>query len=461
MFIIRCFLIIFFSTFISLVSNAKVVIDNQELTSGDRGSSSMKSETGYGSVSEKLEITGEYRVRAEGRKDISQLNAANNLNPLSPASISSLANNPLGDFSILMRSRIGFNFKPTDNVRFFIQIQDAREWAEEVPNAPATGQSDDEGLDLHQGYLELDHIYDDKRWSLRVGRTHMNHGDGRLVGSDDWTTSARSGDGLILAYSDANFWIRLAGVVVNRFAAGDGVYMGAFQTSWKNLPNGFLDVYYFLVHDGDGASGHAKAGTGDIANIHVVGTRVKSRVGQVDLGFEGAFQYGKWGQNNLLAYAGHAKAGYNFDTDWSPRIGVEYNYATGDDPNSSNFTSFRTLIPSNHEHYGYLDLATWSNLHNGSVNFKIYPKEWSLELAYHLLMVDQPDSTIDGFGGVTGSAGSGRLAGHEIDFAFDYPLNDYVDIHGGYSHLVPGSFLKDQGITKHVSYGYLQIHTEF
>lgn len=407
--------------------------------------SSAQAKTKLGDVVDKVTITGEVRVRPEFRKDLSQ-------------TVPAVPGAREEDLSVLLRSRFGVFFDPTDHLRFFLQAQDSRDFGEEaaaIPNA----LGDDEGLDLHQGYIEYYNIAD-SNFSLRAGRQEINLGEQRLVGAVGWSNVGRSFDGLVLNYDHDTFKFDALATMQNKTAAGDQTWFGGIYGTWKNFPAGVLDLYYLGLQDNDGAAG-APAGTGDTLSTHTIGARISSQPGRFDIGLEGAVQLGKFGSNSILAYAGHGAIGYTFEDTYKPKLLLEYNYATGDDGGNNRYTKFNNLFPTNHKFYGYMDLAAWSNLHNGRAEFSVKPSEKvKLALDYHIFLVDKTGAG-DTFAGIAGAANVGRLAGHEGDLTISYTWNEYASFLLGYSHFVPGSFLKDQGITKHADFGYVQALASF
>lgn len=395
-------------------------------------------------VADKITVSGQVRVRPEFRKDLTQ-------------AVPAVPGPTEEDVSVLLRTRLGVQFDPTEHLRFFFQAQDARDFGEEAAALP-TGLGDDEGLDLHQGYIEYSNI-GDSVFSARIGRQEILFGDQRLVGNVDWSNFGRSFDAGRLDYNGDHFNSTLFGSVFNKTAAGDQAIFGGLYNTWKGFPKGVFDFYTLAMQDNDGAAGVA-AGTGNTLSTHTVGARVKSDPGRFDLGAEVAAQLGKFGSNSIFAYAGHAHVGYTFEDDYKPKILIEYNYATGDDGAGGRYTKFTAPAASIHNKYGYADLVTWSNMHDGRLEFSVMPaKKWKLSLDYHLFLVDK--TTGDTFAGIAGVAGVGKIAGHEADLTLGYTLNEYASFLAGYSLFLPGAYLKDQGITAHSDFAYIQAEAHF
>lgn len=398
-----------------------------------------------GQVLDKITIDAEVRVRPEFRKDLTQ-------------TVPAVPGPNEEDFSVLLRTRLGLRFDMTDHIGIYLQLQDAREFGEEAAAIPNTA-NDDEGFDLHQGYLDFLNI-GRSDFNFRIGRQEINLGDQRLVGAVNWSNVGRSFDGALLTYDGDNFLVSVLATMPNKTAFGDQIWFGGIYNTWKNFPSGVLDVYYFILQDNDGATGNP-AGTGDTQSVHTVGARIKSTPGNWDFGFEGAGQIGKFGSNSIFAYAGHAKAGYTWkDTHVKPRLGIEGNIASGDDGANNRFTRFNNLFPTNHNKYGFMDLAAWSNLMDASASVSIKPGNWKAAVEYHLLAVMKSQDPF-GFAGIAGSAGRRKLGGHEVDVTVGYTINKYANLLAGYSFLIPGGFLKDVGINSWSHFAYLQAIASF
>jgi hypothetical protein len=403
-------------------------------------------EKSFGEINDKLTFSGQVRIRPEFRHNLSLVV------PATPSAIDE-------DFSVLLRSRFGLKFAPIDGLSFFVQGQDAREFAEET-TAAATTLGDDEGFDLHQGYVDYTQI-GGSHFSIRLGRQEISFGDSRLVGNGEWTNFGRAFDAGLFTFDNDNFKVDLLAAMTNKTAgAGDTQYFGGLYGTWKKFPGGTLDAYYLLLQDNDGAAG-ALAGTGNTLSVHTIGTRLAAKHGKVDYNVEGAVQVGKFGSNKILAYAGHGNLGFTFEDDLKPRLAVEYNYASGEDGGAGTYTKFNNLFGTEHNKYGLMDIAVWSNMHDGAMLFSIKPGKFVIGAEYHLLMVAQPTSTTDTFGGVAGAAGVGRLAGHEADLTVAYNWNKYANFLLGWSHFLPGAFFKDQGINAQADFAYFQATAQF
>lgn len=392
--------------------------------------------------------SGQVRLRPEFRRNLAQgVPAAPGPQP--------------EDLSILLRTRLGLRATPTKHFGAFIQIQDSREFGEEAtPAAGAPG--DDEGLDLHQGYLEISDIAD-APWNLRAGRQEITFGSERLVGTANWANVGRSFDALLTSYDTDAFVGTAFASMADKIesTSNDAQYFGGLYLTWKQFPGGVLDGYYFLLYDNNGATGPA-AGTGQTHTVHTVGARVKAAFDNgIDVGAESVVQFGTFGSNSLLAFAEHVALGYTFEPTWKPRLGVEYNYATGDDSDSSKYTKFNILFPTPHAKWGVMDMVTWSNMHDASMGVSIKPNQFGLSIDYFIFFVDKPDSATDSFSTFAGTPGVGKLASHEFDIVGTWTPNPYFDLSAGWGHFFPGPYFNDRGMTTSSDFVYVQAQAQF
>lgn len=399
---------------------------------------------------DKVSIGGELRLRSESQLHYLALTGGVN-----------------NDSFVLLRVRPHLEAKPVDGVRIFMQPQFSRIFAQE--ESTIAGNNDLPGglfangnnvFDLHQGYLDLNKI-GGSIVSLRLGRQELAYGDERLVGAFGWSNIGRSFDAGKVRLAWDKVWVD-GFVAWNERAAGNE-YFGGVYGSWAARPNMTLDVYSLLLRDNDGDGVAGVTGlTLETLGVRLAGTCLDKRI---DYNVESAVQVGKTHPNNHLAYAGHAAAGYTFDAAWKPRLGLEYNMASGDDPGTAKVERFNNLFPTNHDKYGYIDFASWRNLHDVVASAGIKPIEGLLvKLDYHLLFL--PEVT-DGLYRATGAqlragvAGASSLAGHEVDFLAKYQWNKWVNFLAGYSLFRGGPFFSDTGANGTAHFLYAQAQASF
>jgi hypothetical protein len=340
------------------------------------------------------------------------------------------------------------------------------------------GPEQDGWVDLHQGYLTLGN-HKEFPVSLKVGRQELSYGDERLVGAFAWNNIGRVFDAAKVRWQ--NEWFAadaFASKLVlpvdgrfntwNDYNAFSGLYL-----STKKIPKNLTEVYFLARNEGIGvatADPNAvlpfQVGAPAARDIYTIGARVKSNPGELgnfDYTVEGAFQFGNWkaaaagARLDHQAYAFAANGGYTFTEAFgTPRVALEYAFASGDsDPTDGVHETFDQLYPTGHKFQGYMDLASWQNIHDVRGIFTIKPTpKLSIALEYHLLWLADTADNFYNKGGVargagpTAGTGFGRnpsyssFLGTELNLVAGYTLNKFINLEGGYGHFFRGDYIK-------------------
>ena len=358
------------------------------------------------------------------------------------------------DAMVLLRGRINVDATPVEQVHVFLQPQFSRTFAQEGSTV-ANGTAIDD-LDLHQAFVEFLKI-NESGFSVKAGRQELYYGDARLVGNGAWTNVGRNFDALKLRYAGEKFWVDAFGSWVVK--SGPNQYFSGLYGSYTGWAKHSIDPYLFYLHSNAGSP------AADKLKLATPGVRFVGSHEAWDYGAEAALQLGKSEPNNALAYAGHAHGGFTFEQSWKPRLGAEYNFASGDKVSTSKHELFNRLFPTNHTKYGLMDLVGWRNIHDMSINFSAKPNEkWLVGTEYHLFMLPEVANGLYRDNGTllrAGAAGSSRLAGHEVDLTAQFIWNKYADFLLGYSFFKTGKFFSDTGSSGLMHFAYLQATAKF
>ena len=414
---------------------------------------------------------------------------------------------------LLQRVRIGLLIKPASWLKIYAQGHDSREIDSDRPDFPGQlGAEGDDAFDLRQGYVEFGNAREFPL-TLKIGRQVLSYGDERLVGSSDWNNLGRTFDAAKLRFEQPKWWVEgFASTVVittrgkynqSDFANGTETHRGqvfsGLYFSTTALPFQTTDVYAFHLHEETGPK-YLPLAVGD-TNFVTLGLRVQSKPGAFHhepapaldgksvadgkstppppaapkpLGFdydgEFAFQAGELRGLDLTAFAVHAGLGYTFEVPWTPRIGLEYNFATGDShPGDSTVETFQNLFPTNHKFYGYMDTFSWQNMHNPAISLKFAPcKKVTAQVDYHAFWLATNEDVWYRANGATAvrplntlARNADKYAGSEFDFTLTYKPSKQLALQAGYSHFFADSYLKDTGAHDDADFGYVQATIEF
>ena len=411
----------------------------------------------------KLVLDFEERLRFEARENNFDFND----------SVDSLTD----DSWLLQRIRFGALFAPVPWLKFYAQGQDVREYFSDRPDIPGVlGAEGNDEADLRQGWIEFGNARSSLPLTLKVGRQPLSYGDERLIGAFDWNNFSRVFDAAKLSYTGSNwsldaFGASLVNVEADAFnqsdlsnGSGRDQFFGGLYFSTKALEFQSTDLYALYLGES------YPAGDSDFVTF---GSRIKSTPGKLngfDYDFEGALQFGDVKGKDLSAGAVHAGTGYTFvKAPWKPRLGIEYNYATGDStPGDGDTDTFQNLFPTNHKFYGYADFFAWQNIHNPALQLKLTPaKTLTLQADYHLFWLAE---TADGWyraNGVTKvrppapGQSADSFVGSEIDFTATWKPTKNLGFQAGYSHFFSGDYAKASGPSDDADFVYTQMTISF
>lgn len=404
---------------------------------------------------------------------------------------SNAANSPQDASWLLQRFRLGLGYQMTPWLKFYVQGQDVRELGgsrnNDIGSPGSFGAEGDDSFDILKAYIQMGDLKNGL--SATVGRQFLSYGDQRLVGPLEWLNQARTFDAIKLRYAGTGWALDLftaspVGFKDRQFnqsqvfddqSTQDTTFSGLYlATQWVPI-NTTTDFYAY--HKGDQGNDDFGLRQGD-SSFYTFGTLWKGdpkKLNGFDYEVEMAYQTGKVSGRDLNAFAGHWGLGYNIPHSWKPRIGLQYNFGTGDTDGSDNKVgTFQNLYPTNHLFYGYMDTTAWSNMHNPQINLSFQPTaKLKVMVDYHLYWNASNEDAWRRVNNQTtvrpidaSARGASNYRGQEIDFTAVYKYNAHIAIQAGYSYFLPGDYLTDtQGLGKggddSAHFGYVQVQIDF
>jgi hypothetical protein len=240
---------------------------------------------------------------------------------------------------------------------------------------------------------------------------------------------------------------------------------GYWVTFDKVKPFGYVDVY--------GVAKHVSVAVGELnvksnAATYAAGFRTGGPVTK-SLAWEWDFVYefGHYGGDELSAWGFHEGLTWAIGPSaMKPRLGVEYNYASGDtNPTDGIRNTFDQVYASTHAKWGLSDLIGWRNMRHAAVKFEFAPTR-RLKLATalnHLWLA----TTQDGWYGSSGArvvlnrkATSADL-GWEPDISFSCTLTRDVAVGAGVGVLFGGEFVTQSTDITRISTPYATFTFKF
>ncbi|MHB8519236.1 MAG: alginate export family protein [Limisphaerales bacterium] len=385
------------------------------------------------------------------------------------------------DSYLLYRQRIHIGYTPGT---WFTAYAEGRESA--AVNDDRRPSPDVDTFDLQQGYVVLG---DPKQFPLtaKVGRQEMIYGDERLIGNADFNNIPRTFDAAKIRYENQDLWVdafvsRVVLPLDGRFNLPNDYdwFSGVYASTRTLIPRQETQLYFLSRNVGLGSPTTIAAGLPPYAtgvsprDIYTIGLRVKSLPGQFgawDYSGEIAGQFGHYketapgapasvaGKNlDQEAMAAYAQLGYTWkDAFASPRVGIEYNFSSGDsNPTDGKHETFDNLFPTNHKFYGYMDFFSWQNIHDLRFMTSLKPlSKLTVTGDYHAFWLAD---THDSFYGVTGARrgglaatpgggyginpGYGSFVGSEVDIVATYAVRSYASAQAGFGHFFVGDYVK-------------------
>lgn len=385
-----------------------------------------------------------------------------------------------GTAQVFNRMRLGVAREFERGLRVFVQLQDSRIWGEEGASLNALN-----AIDLHQAYLQIDKPVG-MPFNVRLGRQQLSFGNERLVGKYDWHNVGRVFDAMNVQWGGErhrlDLWLAQVRDHTAPTVARNQEFAGAYFTSQRLLPV-TLEAYWLLLYDARNFESIANPATpgrqdepSEALTIHTLGLRWSRASGRnLQFDFEGAYQFGKRGFQNVRAYGFALKASYTVASPWRPTLHVGYVLGSGDEQFDDNKSeTFANLFPNAHGFLGAMDYASWSNISAPFAGLNFSPREklsFGAE-GYLLALQNEHDAwyRVGGFNIGTPQEfyrkavpGAGKRLGHEIDLHVDYVYRERLDLKLGVSKFFVGEFIeKTGGLRADDSvWGYLAVELKF
>jgi Alginate export len=378
---------------------------------------------------------------------------------------------------VLERSRLGLGAE-RGAVRAQITLQDARALGAPSPTARLANAR---GL----GRLEPYEAFGEVRSSgarphyLRLGRQAVVWGEGRLVGSADFSPAGRSLDAARghLAFGNFDFEalaaiLEVPGPLGSAFSdtsgpSAPGVQLYGLAAKWTIDPLLRVEAFGLVrVSRSSGAEldGSRFAAARLAGERYTAALRVSGEAKGWSYGAEGAYQFGAAssvaiGGADIAAWAAAGSVSKTLDQLlFSPTFRVAGSYASGDNRKGA-YKQFDPLLADPQRFHGQMDLFGWSNMMDVAGRAQIVPwtdAAFALEYRYARL-AQAAGEWVGGYltavGGrerppLVATAPSGRPLsdetelGHELDVVFTYRPWIPLELRAGWSGLLLGDGAK-------------------
>src|SRR2546429_2324734 len=347
------------------------------------------------------------------------------------------------DGYLLSRYRLSADLHVTRYFRMFAEGRSSFALDRDLAGGRTTSYVDE--VDLMNGFADvMIPLGQQASVTLRGGRQELIFGSQRLVGPGDFTQVPRAFEGgaaigQIAGWTITPFWTQP--VVIDQYhfnkSNSDLEFFGVFATGPLHILPVSLDLYWLDSNNRTAAFN----GTPGREHRHTLGGRVLGKIGATGLDFEveGAAQFGTVGRGDVAASMFTTVLGYTLPAAWlSPRVYVEFDYASGDDRPGGDVGTFNQLYPNAHSFLGYIDYIGRQNIISPNAGVSISPIQGlTLSLQqYFFWRASDRDAIYNKSGGVLrpGTATTARYVGAETDLYGTYKLTRHFLSYAGYSH---------------------------
>jgi len=307
------------------------------------------------------------------------------------------------------------------------------------------------------------------RFESRFGRITMDIGSRRLVARNRFRNTLNAFTGVDLEWSGEAgrelraFWV----LPIQRLPSDpeslrknevefddeslDVQFWGLFGAA--DLPRiGHGELFVYGLHESDSNAQPTRN-----RRLYTPGWRIlrKPAPGRFDYQYEGALQVGesRWTTTSdqdldHFAHFQHVEAGYTFAVPWSPRIALQYDYASGDeDPDDDENQRFTTLYGARRFDFGptgiYGPFAR-ANINTPGIRLQLKPHARVTSFVSYRAywLASKKDSwTTSGLRDPSGNSGS--FVGSQIELRVRFqPLPGNLMLEAGYAHLFAGEFIE-------------------
>ena len=343
------------------------------------------------------------------------------------------------------------------NFRLFAQLQSSHHWFETVESLTI----DRDDLALHQGFLEYKFKWrSEASVTTRFGRQELSYGDQRLFTLRNGPNVRQTFDVAKICYEDAQWRMDVfyARPIENRLEVFDNPRITneevwAAYSVFNTVPwvPGSMDVYYV------GFRSRRRVYEEGIAqeSRHSVGTRHWGKIGRFRFDHEFTYQFGRFGDGNLSAFAVSFDLGYQLsEHGWQPEIGLKTEVISGDRvKRDGDLNTFSGLYP-NGAYYGLIALFGPANLIDFHPSVTMRPfRNYLLILDWDFFWrYDRQDGIYAPNGSLlrAGDASDERYYGHQPGFEMLHEVGRYWEFAFEGSWFVAGDFFADTGEERNV-----------
>lgn len=352
-----------------------------------------------------------------------------------------------------------------EHVRAYLEGITAQSTDRDLPGGRRV--TDMDSADIQQGWVDFSTRTDGgDALRLRVGRQAFGFGNQRVVSSLPWANTLNRWEGATGLWSRGPWsvhglvtWYVPVDKTKNNEVDDDRALYGLYATRAPVDGSPGLDLYLL----GDTRPNVTINGSSGDERRHTAGLRSWGTYAERgDWEFEGAYQFGEVGDEDVSAWFASAVAGWKLDApSLSPRLWIGLDAASGDRSSGGSVQTFHQLFPLGHAYFGFADTISRQNVLAAALGASIKPAATTtVSLALHTLHLFSTDDALYGVNGaVSRAAPAGGFdsshVGEELDLLVQHKLTSHLDFYGGYSHVFTGAVPRETGPDDDIDFLYI------
>jgi hypothetical protein len=324
---------------------------------------------------------------------------------------------------------------------------------------------DEKKLDFEAAFLEIGKERGTNWAVLRVGRQELNYGSGRLV-------SVREGPNVRQSFDGVKIRSKVGAWHIDEWAVRPDLDKPGFFDNAPDHTTAFWGVYatrslghrvgldaYYLGEDRKTAA--FERGTATELR-HSVAARLWRPIAKkergLDFDYEGVFQFGSFGSDDIRAWTLASDTGYSFTNfPLKPRLSVKSDISSGDNPQSHTLGTFYPVYPIGN-YFGVL-----ADTGPGPVNFiDLHPRfQMQLSRSVSLSMdflaqwresLNDGVYAVPGFLLVAGNSSQSRFVGYRPGVEARWQIDRHAYLQADYGIFYAGQFLKEASPGRNINY---------
>lgn len=336
-----------------------------------------------------------------------------------------------------------------ERTRFFVQLMSGIETGR---NGGSRGV-DKDSLAVNQGFIDFK-LWDESEQSLtlRAGRQEIIFGSRRFFNYRERPNMRLSHDAVTGIFRTGKWDLRAFGArpvtlnpdIFDNHSGPAKTVWGLYGVRQKLFFSLNTDLYYLGLHSRNAIFDQGQAEE----TRHTFGTRIWGKKKNLDYNFEFLYQFGRFGQGDIHAYAFASDTGYTWLLSGlgELRLSLRADLYSGDkSPGDANLNSFNPFSPKG-KHISQLAASGLINQRDLHPRVTLtFDEHWSLTASTLFIWRDSLNDGVYSIGnGVlrSGQSSRARYVGTQPELEIKYSFNRHLDLKGTFIYFRAGKFLK-------------------